>query len=175
MLDRSFLCTLVMIVAITNTLIRVVAGDGAATSTYSIPTSAASSSDAGDKPLFPWWDILTHGTRGDAWKLCDPRWWFNYIVTEFRAEPAHATVETICILTIIYLIVLRKPAPLGQEKLTKKVRHTRGEREDMEIEFPIRIVVYAAETIELEIFFPSRLLTVDHLFCLAFDLILGGG
>lgn len=85
--------------------------------------SSGPSSSGPDGKLFAWWEILQHGSRADMMALLSPRWWAAYVAAEFAAEPAHVIVETACILTIIYLLVLRKPAPMQQEKLSRKVAH----------------------------------------------------
>jgi len=75
-----------------------------------------------ERSVFGWWDIIQHGSRAELLALLSPKWWVKYIADEFEAEPAHVIVEVICIVTIFYLLVLRKPAPVHHEKLSAKVR-----------------------------------------------------
>jgi len=72
-----------------------------------------------DKPVFAWWGILTQGSSGEMRVLLSPSWWWSYFLAEFEAEPAHVLVEVLCFATIAYLM-LRKPAPITQDRLTKK-------------------------------------------------------
>lgn len=106
--------------ASTNIVLRVLGSASAA--------SSGQSTSVEERSIFPWLDMILSGRHGDALVLLDPRWWVTYVLDEFAAEPAHATVETICILTILYLLVWRKPAPMQQETLTKKVTHTTRNR-----------------------------------------------
>jgi len=75
---------------------------------------------ANERSVFGWWEVIQHGSRAELLSLLSPRWWVHYVAREFEAEPAHVILEIACLLTIIYLLVLRKPAPVAQEKLSAK-------------------------------------------------------
>ncbi len=83
--------------------------------------SAAQSQPDSRHSIFAWWEIIQHGSRAELLSLLSPVWWAEYIAREFEAEPAHVLVEILCILTIVYLLALRKPQPMQQERLSKKV------------------------------------------------------
>ena len=100
----------------------------AAAAVSSTAATAAGDADASSKSVFGWWEVMLHGSRAELFALASPRWWLAYIAAEFEAEPAHVIVEVACILTIIYLMLLRKPAPMQQEKLSKKVTTARQQR-----------------------------------------------
>jgi hypothetical protein len=127
-----------------------------------------------ERSVFGWWDIIQHGSRAELLALLSPKWWVKYIADEFEAEPAHVIVEVICIVTIFYLLVLRKPAPVHHEKLSAKVRcsthtHSRASFHHFLLSQRLRVVAW---------------LSTHHLFCLLFSFffcsccvlfIVGGG
>lgn len=86
--------------------------------------AAQADSRPDSKYVFGWWDIILHGSRAELWLLLSPRWWISYIAAEFESEPAHVIVEAACIAVIVYLLAVRKPAPMQQDKLTPKVTQT---------------------------------------------------
>lgn len=123
-MNRIVLALIATLAAWASAGLRV--ANAAASGAAASAAAAAASLPDDERPVFAWWPLLTN-FRSGAWRqLLQPTWWIEYVQAEFEAEPAHVLVEAACIATILYLLLLRKPAPPQEERLTKKVTTKAG-------------------------------------------------